>query len=111
MAVGDEESPLGAIDDVGRLIEESRARPADAGFAERHQHLAVGAELEDLVALAVVAARIGDPQVAVAIDGAPCGKMNIPSPQLASSLPVALYFRIGASCGPAHEFAKQRWMT
>ena len=39
------------------------------------------------------------------------GKMNIPAPQLASSLPSALYFRIGASRRLAHEFAKQRWIT
>ena len=39
---------------------------------------------------------------------APCGKTNRPAPQLASSVPRASYFRIGASLRPAHEFAKQR---
>src|SRR5689334_1896186 len=56
--------------DVGRLIERiGGARIAgDAWLAQRHQHLAVLAELDDGLALAALRNRVGDPDVAVAID-------------------------------------------
>ena len=69
VAVGHEDVAVRRDDDVGRLIEEIGTGAADARLAERHQHLAVGAELEDLMALAVLAARVGHPEVAVAVHG------------------------------------------
>ena len=61
VAVGDEDVAARRHHDVGRLIEQIGARAADAGLAQRHQHAAIGVELEHLVALAVGAARIRDP--------------------------------------------------
>src|SRR5689334_16010769 len=69
VAVGHEDVAVRSDDDVGRLIEEVRPRSADARLAKRHQHLALWAELEYLVPLARFSARVGHPQVAVAIDG------------------------------------------
>jgi len=50
------------------VIEQSRTAAADAGRSERHQHLAAGAEFENLMSLAVLAPGVGDPEIAVAID-------------------------------------------
>ena len=69
MTVGDEDVAVRRDEHVGRLVEAVGARRRHALPAERHQHRAVGAELEDLLSHLAVAARIGDPQVAVAIDG------------------------------------------
>src|SRR5439155_11907030 len=69
VAVGDEDvAGRGGDDDVGGLIEGVAAGAGDAGLAERHQDGALLVELEDLVALAIFAARVGEPQVALAID-------------------------------------------
>ena len=67
MAVGHEQVAVGGLDDVGRLVEEVGPGAAHPGLAQPHQHLAVGAELDRLVALAAAAAGVGHPQVAAAI--------------------------------------------
>ena len=66
--LGDEDLAVRRDDDVGRLVERVRAVAGDAGLAERHQQLAVGTELEDLMAFAARRPRVGHPDVAVAID-------------------------------------------
>src|SRR6185369_5620189 len=43
----------------------------DTGLAERHQQLSFGAELEHLVALAILAIGVGDPDVVVVVDVKP----------------------------------------
>src|SRR5262249_20704398 len=68
VAVGDEDVAIRRGDDRRRRVELVRSAAGDAGLAERQQHLAVGAELEHLVALAVLADAIGDPDVALAVD-------------------------------------------
>ena len=70
MAVGDEDVARGRRhDNIGRLIEEIRSRPGNTGLPERQQHLTLRVELEDLMPLAVLPARVGHPEVAVPIDG------------------------------------------
>ena len=105
MAVGHEDIAAGRPDDIGGLVEEAGARSADAGFAERHQELAIGTEFQRHVALALAAAGIGYPEVALWIDGAAVRKDHHPCPNAASSLPVRSYLRIGASLRPAQELA------
>jgi len=69
MTVGDEDVAVRRHEHVGWLIEAVGTRGRHALPAERHQHRAVGTELEDLLSDPAVAARIGDPQVAVPVDG------------------------------------------
>src|SRR5262249_54885206 len=52
MTVRDEDVAVRRDHDVRRLIEEIGPRARDAGLAERHEHLAGGAELEHLMTLA-----------------------------------------------------------
>ena len=68
VSVGDKNVAIGRDQNCGRRVELVRAAAGDAGLAERHQHLAVRAELEDLVALAVLAEAVGHPDIAVAVD-------------------------------------------
>ena len=53
--VGHEDVAVGSDDHVGGPVERVRAVARDAGLAERHQHFAVRAELEHLLALAISA--------------------------------------------------------
>ena len=64
-------SPLGATTTSDGPLNVSGPSPATPGLPERHQDLAVGAELEDLLALPVFVLRVGHPDVAVAIDRHP----------------------------------------
>src|SRR5678816_2876780 len=68
MTVGDEDVAIRPDEDVRGLIEEVRTGATDTRLAERHQYFALRVELEDLVPLAVLAARVGHPEVALAID-------------------------------------------
>ena len=61
-------SPFGAVTTADGALNSSGPLPGVSGLAERHQHLAVGAELEHLVAFAVAAEAVGHPHVAVAVD-------------------------------------------
>src|ERR1039458_572607 len=63
VSVGDEDLAVGSDGHGGRLVERIGAIARDALLAEGEQDFAVGIELDDLVAAAV-----GDPDVAVAID-------------------------------------------
>ena len=71
MAVGDEDVAVGGDGDVGRPVEGVRSLRADARGAERHEQLAVAAELEDLVSLAVGAGLVARPHVPVVRDVEP----------------------------------------
>src|SRR6516164_9316348 len=68
MPVADEDVAVGRDQHRRRRIEFVRTGAGDALLAERHQHLAVRAELEDLMALAVLALAVGDPDIALRID-------------------------------------------
>ena len=56
VSVGDEDIAVGRDQDVGGRVQEIVALvvAGDAGLAQGHQHLAVRAELDDRVALAVL---------------------------------------------------------
>src|SRR5262249_41750931 len=71
MTVGHENVAIGRDDDVGGLIERVRAGAADAGLAERHQYLPIRVELEDLIPLAAFGARIGHPEITLAVERRP----------------------------------------
>src|SRR5580704_18476653 len=68
MPVADKDIAIGRDQHRRRRVELVRTAAGDALLAERHQHLAVRAELEDLVALAVLALAVGDPDIALRID-------------------------------------------
>jgi hypothetical protein len=66
--VGDEDVAVGRDDDVGRPAERVGPLGVDARSSERHQDLALGAELEHLMSLAVFALRVGHPDVSFPVD-------------------------------------------
>ena len=68
MSVGDEYVAVGGDQHGGRRIELVGAAAGHTGLAEGHQDFAVGTELEDLVALAVLADAVRHPHVAGAVD-------------------------------------------
>ena len=108
VAFGDEDVAVRRDDDVVRLGERLGRIAADAGLAERHQHLAVRAELDDLVAdrlgrrrrRAAGASRgaapragrgwlslaVGHPDVAVAVDVDAVREDHHPAPKLFDEL-------------------------
>ena len=62
-------SPFGAMTTSDGSLKMIGAAAGDARLAERHQHLAVRAELDDLLALCrPCCLRVGHPDVAVAVD-------------------------------------------
>src|SRR5215813_10957759 len=68
VSVADENVAIGRDQNRGRSVEGVRTVACRSGLAEREQDLAVGAELEDLMAFAVLALGVGNPDVAVAVD-------------------------------------------
>ena len=68
MSIGDENVAVRRDQHCGRCVELVRTVAGDTGLAERHQHPAVRTELEDLVALSVLAEPVGDPDIAIAVD-------------------------------------------
>ena len=83
VSVGDEDVAFRRGDDVAGLVEVIRPAPRDPGGSERHQDLPFRAELEDLVALALllVARRVGDPDVPVLIHMEPVREDEQPCPE------------------------------
>src|SRR5215472_10757904 len=67
VSVGDEDVAIGRDQDVGRPIEGLGPFARDPRLAQRHQHLSIGAELDDRVALAVAASAVGHPDVAIPV--------------------------------------------
>ena len=68
MAVGNEDVAVRRGHDGRWRIELIGTAAGGVRFAERHQDLAVGAELENLVAFAAAAEPVGHPHVALAVD-------------------------------------------
>src|SRR5438874_2173428 len=69
VAFGDQDFSGGQDREAGGLVEGVIAHAALAGLAELQQHLAVGRELDDLLALAVLGLEVGRPDIAVLVDG------------------------------------------
>ncbi len=69
VAVGNKDIAIGRECDRVRLVERVRAVARYSGLAERHEHLAIFAELEYLLALAVLALAVAHPEIAVAVEG------------------------------------------
>src|SRR5260370_794752 len=69
MTVGNENVAIGCDQRRGRRVEFVRTAARNAALAEGQQQLAVGAELEDLVALAVLAEPVRHPDVSFRVDG------------------------------------------
>ncbi len=59
-----------------------------AGMAERHQHLAIGTELNDDVALAVLALAVGDIDVALFVEREPVRKDEHPGAKAGEQIAV-----------------------
>src|ERR1700722_10612472 len=71
-------TPFGATSTADGALNSSGPPAGAAALAEPHQLLAVGAELDRLMALAVLADAVGDPDVAVGIDGEAVGQHEQP---------------------------------
>ena len=67
VAVGDEDVAVRSDQDVGRLIERIGTVAGDSRLAQRHQDLAIGAELEHLVTLHSPGIAVGHPHVALPV--------------------------------------------
>ncbi len=67
VSVADEDVAIGRDQHRRRRVELVRRVTRNAGLAQRQQHLALRAELEHLMALAVLAEPVGDPDVAFLI--------------------------------------------
>ncbi len=76
--VGDENVAVRRGDDIRGPVEGVGAVPGDPGLAQGEQHLALGAELDDLVAFAFLAVGVGDPDVAGPVDVNAVGKGEHP---------------------------------
>src|SRR5262249_22992722 len=68
MSVANENVAIGCDQYRGRRVERVRTVARRSGLAEREQDLAFGTEFEDLMALAVLALAVGDPDIAVVVD-------------------------------------------
>ncbi len=66
--IADEDVAVGRNEDRRRRVELVGTGAGDAGLAERQQELAVRTELEDLVAFAVLAEPVDQPDIALAVD-------------------------------------------
>src|SRR5437660_1587154 len=64
LPIGHEDVAVQRGDDGGRRVELVRTAAWLSGLAERHEQLAVRAELEHLMALAVAPEPVGDPHIA-----------------------------------------------
>ena len=69
VTVGHEDVAVGSDEHVGGRVELILGVAGHARLAERHQHLAVGRELDDVMALAVAGAAVGDPHGAGLVHG------------------------------------------
>jgi hypothetical protein len=67
VAIGHEDVAVRGHEDIGRPVECVRAFARHARLAERHQHFALRAELEDLLSLAVSSLAVSHPHVAVTV--------------------------------------------
>ena len=101
MAVADEDVAVGRDEDGGGRVELVGACAGDASLTERQQELAVGTELEDLMALAVLADAVGQPDIAFAIDMQAVRKDGQAGAEALHQPPDASNFRIGSSLEPA----------
>src|SRR5258706_15745372 len=71
MAVADEDIAIGGDKHIRRSIERVGTGAGNAGLAKGHEHLALWAELEHSVPLALTAMIVGRPDIAVMIDMQP----------------------------------------
>ena len=93
MTVGDEDVSARGDDDIGRLVEEVGTGARDTGLAERHQHFAVRTELEDLMAFAVLAPRVGQPEIPLTIDGGTVREVEHAGAPAGQQRPAAVVFQ------------------
>jgi len=82
----------------------SDALPATARFAEREQNFSIPTEFHDLVAFAVFAVTVGDPDIVFFVDVDAVRKYE-PAPKLRRYLPEESNLMIGARFEPAQELA------
>src|ERR1051326_4806065 len=68
VSIGDEDIAVCTDDHIRRLVESIRAIACNARFPERQQHFSFGAKLENLLAFAVRALTVSDPDVILAVD-------------------------------------------
>src|SRR5262249_47569395 len=68
MAVGDIDVAIGRDDDTARPVQEAGTVAGHSGLTQGHQHLALRAEFDNHVALAVLRALVGYPHIALVVD-------------------------------------------
>ena len=78
MPVGDEDVAVRRDQNIGRRIEGVGTVARHTSLAQRHQDLAVGTELVDLMTLGALAPAVGDPHIAIPVDVEAVGKDKHP---------------------------------
>src|SRR5262245_33787884 len=82
MPISDEDVAVGRHRNIGRAIEHVRSVTGLTGRPYRHQQLPIARVLENLLALAVLAARVGEPEKPVAVDANPVRVDKTAAPRL-----------------------------
>src|SRR5262249_22273507 len=107
MAVGDVNVAVGRNCDIGGAAQIALVVARHSRLADRHQHLSVRAELDGGAALAVAGALVGDPDIALAVDGEAVREVDESGAQAGHELAgrIELYdprhVRLGAVVGTA----------
>src|SRR5262249_41267863 len=107
MAVGDVDVAVGRNGDIGGATQIALVVARHSRLADCHQHLSVRAELDGSAALAVAGALVGDPDIALAVDGEAVREIDESGAQAGHELAgrIELYdrrkFRLGAVFGAA----------
>ena len=97
VAVGDEHVAVRRHRDVGGHVEGVGALARHAGLAQRQQQFAIRAVLEDLVALAARTLAVGEPEIALAVDGEAVREEKLVGREALDQLPDVSNFSTGAS--------------
>src|SRR5262249_50203608 len=107
MAVGDVDVAVGRNGDVGGATQIALVVARHSRLADCRQHLSVRAELDGSAALAIAGALVGDPDIALAVDGEAVREIDESGAQAGHELArgIELYdrrqVRLGAVVGAA----------
>src|SRR5207249_10209030 len=82
----DEDVTVGRESNGVWLVEFVWSGPSHSGGAESHQYFALGREFVDLVASAILALIIGNPNISIRVDGDPVRHHHQPAAEIVQNL-------------------------
>src|SRR6058998_42153 len=104
MAIADEDVAVGSNADTGRPVEQVRPISPHAWYTDRHQHLAGGTYLQNLLANCnslhvpggdLLIVRVGGPEIAVLVDGEPVRVCEQSHPEASEKPACGIEFKDG----------------